>query len=195
MSEKFRNRMAGPLTGLAATLLLLACGDGGETEQAAESSGDRAAQGSSADPSAGEAPGRPAAAWDLVSNGEGAALVFPASSSGETGPEETETAIRLFCPAGRDRILVNVPGFRPIASEERLSFGSGGAAHALVADTSGDRQRGGVSGTGAVPRNLDALIGGPVSASYGAQQSGPHPAPPRNLARNFAAACREGAPA
>jgi uncharacterized membrane protein len=40
-----------------------------------------------------------------------------------------------------------------------------------------------------VPDNLAALIGGPVSVSYGAQKSGPHPAPPAELARAFAAAC------
>jgi uncharacterized membrane protein len=102
--------------------------------------------------------------------------------------------IRLFCPARKDEILVNIPGFRPIGSEERLSFGSGGAVHVLVADTRGDRQRGGVSGTGAVPGNLATLIGGPVSVNYGAQNSGPHPAPPPDLARAFAAACRKGAP-
>jgi uncharacterized membrane protein len=134
----------------------------------------------------GTAPGPTSAAgWDLQSSGEGAALVFPASG---------KAAVRLFCPTGAKRILVNVPAFRPIGSEERLSFGSGGNAHALVADTRGDRQRGGVSGTGAVPGNLGGLIGGPVSVSYGAQVSGPHPAPPANLARAFAAACREGAP-
>ena len=44
---------------------------------------------------------------------------------------------------------INVPGFRPVGSEERMTFGSGGEAHTLVADTRGDRQRGGVSATGA----------------------------------------------
>ena len=130
-------------------------------------------------------PDQPAAAWDLASSGEGASLVFPAFG---------DPAIRLFCPARKGEILVNIPAFRPIGSEERLSFGSGGAVHTLVADTSGDRQRGGVSGTGAVPGNLGALIGGPVSVNYGAQNSGPHPAPPQELARAFIAACGKGAP-
>lgn len=101
--------------------------------------------------------------------------------------------MRLFCPAGQNRLLVNVPAFRPIGSEERLSFGSGGAVAALVADPGGDRQRGGVSGTGAVPDELAALLAGPISASYGAQTSGPHPSPPANLARAFVAACAETA--
>ncbi|HEX8571793.1 MAG TPA: hypothetical protein VF759_03475 [Allosphingosinicella sp.] len=170
-------------------LLLGACGGSDET---APANGNE-----SASPPAGNvAPAEPAApgnsaepsspAWGLQSSGEGAALALLA------GPDRT--VIRLFCAAGRNSLLVNVPGFRPVRSEERLSFGSGGNAHALVADTRGDRQRGGVTGTGEVPDNLAALVGGPISASYGAQRSGPHPAPPQQVARDFVAACSQGAP-
>ena len=129
------------------------------------------------------AGGSAALRWDLQSSGEGVALALLSASG--------NTAIRLFCAAGKNEILVNVPSFRPIGSEERLSFGSGGEATALVADPRGDAQRGGVSGTGAVPGNLAALITGPVSASYGAQASGPHPAPPGDLGRAFVRACEE----
>ncbi|MGA9582839.1 MAG: hypothetical protein WBR13_12815, partial [Allosphingosinicella sp.] len=104
--------------------------------------------------------------WDLQSSGEGVALALMTGDG---------AAIRFFCPAGGKNLLVNVPGFKAIGSEERLSFGGGGDSSALVADTRGDRQRGGVSGTGAVPGDLADLIDGPVSASYGAQRSGPHP--------------------
>lgn len=167
---------------LAATLLLAACG------------GDEAAEAPASDPAATVSPsptGDPvlaewqARSWDLQSSGEGAALVFP------TGGER---AVTLFCPEGANRLLVNVPAFRPVGSEERMTFGSGGEAHTLVADTRGDRQRGGVSGTGAVPGNLAALLGGPVSANYGSQDSGPYPAPPAGLVRSFVAACNDGAP-
>lgn len=127
----------------------------------------------------------PALRWDLQSSGEGIALALVPAS----GP----ATIRLFCPAGKDRLLVNVPAFRPVASEERLSFGSGGAAVALVADANGDHHRGGVTATSEVPDNLAKLVGGPLSASYGAQASGPHPAPPKALSRDFVAACREAA--
>lgn len=131
-------------------------------------------------------PAAPAAAqWDLQSSGEGTALVL--------APPAGAAAIRLFCPAGGKRLLVNVPGFRPVGSEERLSFGSGGEVVALVADTRGDAARGGVSGTGAVPGELARLIEGPVSASYGSQASGPHPAPPPGLARAFAETCSQAA--
>ncbi|HEX8625571.1 MAG TPA: hypothetical protein VF782_10890 [Allosphingosinicella sp.] len=125
-----------------------------------------------------------ALAWDLQSSGEGVALVL----AGGDRP-----AISFFCPIGGKRLVVNVPGFRPIGSEERLSFGSGGEATALVADSRGDRRRGGVTGTGEVPDGLAALIRGPLSASYGAQRSGPHLAPPRALSSAFVAACGERA--
>src|SRR5690606_35712589 len=81
------------------------------------------------------------------------------------------------------------PEFEPIGSEERMSFGSGGEVVALVADTEGDRQRGGVSGTGEVPVELASLIRGPIGVNYGARNSGPHPAPPAPLAQAFLAAC------
>jgi uncharacterized membrane protein len=162
--------------------------NGNESGPAAETGeGNAVAPANAAAPASPASPA-PAGAWDLQSSGEGTALVLPAAAG-------AGTAIRLFCPARQDRLLVNVPGFKPIGSEERLSFGSGGNAAALVADTRGDRQRGGVSGTGAVPDNLGALISGPISVSYGTQKSGPHPALPRELYRGFIAACQEGAAA
>lgn len=173
----------------AASALVVACGSRGS---------DRAEPGNESQPSAaqaGAAPAAPPAAagpsgdetasgWDLQSGGEGVALVL----AGRDRP-----AIRLFCPTGGKKLVVNVPGFRPIGSEERLSLGSGGEAAALVADSRGDRQRGGVTAAGAVPDELGALVRGAVSASYGAQRSGPHPAPPRALSSAFVAACGEGA--
>ena len=121
--------------------------------------------------------------WNLQATGEGAALAF--SKSGNI-------AVRLLCGAGGRELLVNVPAFRPVGSEERLSFGGGGEAVALVADTRGDRRRGGVSGTGPVPENLAALLGRPIAVNYGYQSSGPHAAPPSALARAFVEACRKG---
>lgn len=170
---------------IAATSTLAAsCGGSGAdgTASAPANQSESPAQGpAAAAKTSGEGP---APAWDLQSSGEGVALVLG-------GPDRP--AIRLFCPAGGQRLVVNVPGFRPIGSEERLSFGTGGEALALVADSRGDRQRGGVTGTGEVPESLAALVAGPVSASYGAQRSGPHPAAPRALADAFVSTCREGA--
>jgi uncharacterized membrane protein len=172
--------------GLVATILLLlsACG-GAEQAPRASNTGQEAAPAIAA----GEPASVPAAAgnagWDLQSSGEGTALVFTSASGA--------TVMRLFCPARSGRLIVNVPGFRPVGSEERLSFGSGNDAVALVADSRGDSLRGGVSGEGPVPDALSALGRGSVSATYGAQRSGPHPAPPADLAAAFVLTCREGA--
>lgn len=122
------------------------------------------------------------ATWEFQSSGEGVALVY--SKSGNV-------AVRLFCAIGANELLVNVPAFGPVGSEDRLSIGSGSDAVALVADTRGDKQRGGVSGTGAVPENLLSLVSGPISVNYGDQNSGPYVAPIPKLARAFAAACTE----
>jgi uncharacterized membrane protein len=97
---------------------------------------------------------------------------------------------RIICPDGGGRIAVNVPTFQPIGSEERLSFGSGGEVVALVADTNGDKVRGGVTGEGAVPEELAGILAGPVSASYGSQVSGPHPALPAEMAAAELKACK-----
>jgi len=179
-----RESKAGRRIGLTAALVLslAACGS---REEAGETPPDSTAAGPPpASPSALDTENVPASRWDLQSSGEGAALALL--------PAQGNATIRLFCPAGANRLLVNVPGFRPIGSEERLSFGSGGEVVALVADTRGDARRGGVSGTGEVPSNLAVLIGGPLSASYGAQTSGPYPAPPQHLSRAFVAACGDG---
>jgi uncharacterized membrane protein len=168
-------------------MLLAACGSGEDDSARAPANESQASPAARREAPAGPGEAAVVPAWDLQPSGEGVALaLLPAS-----GP----ATLRLFCPAGQNRLLVNVPAFRPIASEERLSFGSGGEVVALVADPGGDRQRGGVSGAGEVPDTLERLVGGPLSASYGAQRSGPHPAPPPALARPFAAACDEGAAA
>jgi uncharacterized membrane protein len=124
----------------------------------------------------------PGGRWDLNSSSEGATLTLTASG---------RVAVRFLCPPRTNRLLINVPGFRPVGSEERLSFGNGGEVGALVADPGGDTQRGGVTGAGEVPVNLAALIDGPLTVNYGAQTSGPHVAMPAASARSFVAACGE----
>lgn len=131
-------------------------------------------------PAAGAPPG-----WDLQSSGEGVSLVVAGATGG--------TALRLFCPAGSGTWLVNAPGFDPIGSEERFSFGHAANLATLVADTAGDAARGGVTGQGPVPVDLRELLSSPVSASYGAQASGPHAAPPAELVAAFVEACGDGA--
>lgn len=124
-----------------------------------------------------------AAGWSLESNGDGVVLVLTDQAG--------SAAIRLICPKGRNHMLVNVPSFTPIASEERLSFGGKGSVLTLVADPTGDEALGGVTGAGPIPDELKAVIIEPMSASYGAQQSGPHPAVPDRLGGPFLTACGE----
>ncbi|HEX6218873.1 MAG TPA: hypothetical protein VFZ35_06325, partial [Sphingomicrobium sp.] len=101
-----------------------------------------------------------------------------------------EPAFRITCRRGA-RLAVNVPAFTPIGSEERLSFGSGGEAVALVTNTTGDKVRGGMTGEGPIPDELKRLIIAPMSASYGAQTSGPHAPPADTIAGPFLSACQE----
>src|SRR5688500_13457315 len=118
---------AAPITAL---LLVAGCGGGQDTADAPPGGTTAPA---SPRPAAHAKAG---ARWELQSSGEGVALALMGTQGG--------TTIRLFCPAGQRGLLVNIPAFRAVASEERLSFGSGGEAVALVADPRGDAERGGV---------------------------------------------------
>jgi hypothetical protein len=126
----------------------------------------------------------PSTRWETSASGEGAALYLAHAHLGG------ERAVTLFCPARSGNLLVNVPAFRAIGSEERMTIGAGGTAVALVADSRGDRARGGVTATGPTPAELPAILRGNLAVSYGAQTSGPYAPPPAALAKNFLAGCR-----
>lgn len=164
----------------ASFLLLAGCGEGGGADPTLGNNVSADAPANNAATAATPAgPARQAARWELRADSSGSALIFQSASG--------DVAIALRC-SPKGTLRVDVPGFRTIGSEDRLSFGSGGEVVALVATIKGDGQAG-VSASGDVPSNLAALIAGPVSASYGAQKSGPHPAPPSSLARAFVEAC------
>lgn len=126
----------------------------------------------------------PSMDWHAAAGAEGAVLSLG------TGDARRLT---FFCPPGTDDLLVNVPAFRPVGSEERMTFGGGGTVVTLVADLAGDAGRGGVSGTGPVPPELETILAGPepLGVNYGAQDAGPHPVPPASLARTFLEGCRD----
>lgn len=126
----------------------------------------------------------PSGEWETVASGEGDGLFF--------GVTEGEPArVHMFCPADGG-LLVNVNGFRPIGSEERMALGSGGTVVALVADPAGDANRGGVSGEGSVPADLPAILTGAegVGVSYGAQTVALPPVPAA-IARAFVTGCTD----
>lgn len=127
----------------------------------------------------------PSTRWESSASGEGAALYLAHFHLGG------ERVVTLFCPAGSNDLLVNVPAFRPIGSEERMSFGAGGTVVTLVADPRGDKQRGGVTGRGPVPSELPIILRGLVAVNYGSQNSGPYAPPSAKMAKSFLAGCRD----
>ena len=126
------------------------------------------------------APGGPD--WRTSESEEGIALTLARAG----GP-----VITLFCPAGGDELVVNVPGFRPVGSEERMTFGAGPAVATLVADPAGDAARGGVTGRGPVPPELPAILAGRegIAVNYGSQNAGPFGAPPEDAAAALLEGC------
>jgi uncharacterized membrane protein len=148
----------------AAAVLLASCGTAEQSPTVGQSGGGQ-------DESQG---------WSLGSPAGGARLVLTGASG--------EPQIRLICTSDGE-LIINVPTFRPIGSEERMTFGQGETVETFVADPAGDRDRGGVTASGPVPGNLEALISGRVAANYGAQNSGPHPPLPASLASGFASGC------
>ncbi|MES2033884.1 MAG: hypothetical protein V4466_06900 [Pseudomonadota bacterium] len=103
-----------------------------------------------------------------------------------TGKPESAD-LRLVCAQG-DGFLVVLPTFKAVASEERLTIGAGGEAHALAA-TAAPR---GIQASGPVSEGLLAAIesGAPISVNHGAQSAGPFVSPPEALRRAFADSCR-----
>lgn len=132
-------------------------------------------------PSAQPSPAPVPAPWTFGrSAAGGATLSHDAGSTAE---------VRIACQRNPDQLLVFAAGLEPIGSEDRLTIGAGGVAHALVADLSLPGP--GVTASGSMePALLDALEAGqPIGLSYGAQQI-TLGSPGADLARGFAAACR-----
>ena len=177
---------ATPKAALLAFLLLAACDGRQEPDAPGEANavapaGSAAAENAAApaDPAAADPAAPERAGWTLDAGKDGASLLYRAAADAPP--------LRFFCPAGRRELRLRVPELKPIGSEERMTFGTGGTVHTLVANPG--TRGGGVSAAGAVPDNLAALLDGPVAVNYGAQNSGPHPAPPPNLTRPFVSAC------
>lgn len=128
---------------------------------------------------------RPGLSWESVSSGEGTSLRL-------TMPDGS-LRLSISCLGDPPRLVVNAPGFTPIDSEDRFSFGLGSEPVTLVANPYAQEERPGVTGEGAIPRNLGKLLAAAdrVSALYGTQQVGPHIPPPPELVRSLAVACED----
>lgn len=169
---------------IAAATLLVSCRGPEEAAHAPPSDTGPISSPAQKVPPSTEAGTDRVARWTLQPSDRGTELVL-------LGADKIAT-MRLICPAGKNQLLVNVPGFRPITSEERLSFGGDGSAMTFVADTRGDAERGGISAVSDIPDDLANLAGRPLSASYGVQKSGPYSPPPRHMFNAFVGACGEG---
>ncbi|HEY0625171.1 MAG TPA: hypothetical protein VGD10_00400 [Allosphingosinicella sp.] len=97
--------------------------------------------------------------------------------------------LTLRCNGGN--LAARAETFKPIGSEDRFSLGLDDEPITLVADPT--RQSGpGVTAEGPAPDNLSTLLGSAraLSAVYGTQQVGPHPAPSTQAAAALAANCK-----
>lgn len=128
-------------------------------------------------------PDQPAAYWRSATNEEGDSLSYTDAASKNT--------VVLACPTGSGKFYVNVTGFKPVSSEERMSIGNGGIVTALVADPNRETNAGGMTGVGPVPDDLSKLLPGEagLSVSYGNQKVGPLPSVPAEMAAAFEEGC------
>lgn len=119
-------------------------------------------------------------------------LVEPPSAPVEMAFVDASGAerLQLSCRDDPAALHIVVPGFTPVASEDRLTIGAGDEAFAHVADLEASAP--GVVGGGPIDAGLMDRLGRgePVQAVYGAQNVGPlSAARPEDLAA-FAQRCR-----
>lgn len=128
----------------------------------------------------------PEMVWGSVAGGGGTTLRL----TGEDGI----VRMSIACMGDPARLVVNVPEFRPVMSEDRFALGLGSEPVTLVANPYEQEAQPGVTGEGPVPDNLRAFVDAAdeVRALYGAQQTGPYPAPAPELKQLLIQAC-EGA--
>lgn len=102
--------------------------------------------------------------------------------------DQEHADLRLVCAQG-DGFLAVVPGFKPVASEERLNIGSGDQVFTLVATAA----KAGVQATAPIEDALLAVFdsGGPININHGFQNAGPFAAPPEGARRIFTETCRK----
>lgn len=121
--------------------------------------------------------------WSNQVSGSGTALVL---TEGGGRP-----LLRIACVRDPSRMVIMAESFRPIESEERLSFGVDDEPFVFVAEPA--KHPSGVEATSPIHGDLLARLEGAqqVSAVYGAQDLGPYPPPDRDTTARFVGACRE----
>ena len=128
------------------------------------------------------APDKAGPPWESVASGGTTALRLIEAGG--------KVLMSIACVSGPTRLVVTVPSFTPIGSEDRFSFGIDQKPVTLVADPA-KRKQSGVAGEGPVPANFGDLLkrAERISGHYGAQKAGPYPAPPEALREALAKAC------
>lgn len=176
------------------TLLLALAACGSETEPEADNvaapvdlpqpSGPPIVQQVQPDAAAGPST-RLGLGWESVASGEGATL--------RLNNPDGSLRMSIACLADPGRLVVAVPSFTPIGSEDRFAFAVGNEPVTLVADPTRQRPGAGVTGEGPIPDDLASLLAGAneIGALYGTQRVGPHIPPPAELAGGFAEACAD----
>ena len=172
---------------LAACLLLGACGapapepnkDEAKVDVPVPSGPPVAQQVEAAPPSTQGA--EPGPRWESAASGEGSALRLKAADGA--------LLMNIACLGKPARLVVTMPSFSLVGSEDRFSLGLGSEPITLVADPT--RQKGpGVTAEGPAPERALLEKAETVSAHYGTQQVGPVPAPPEKLREMLAKACK-----
>lgn len=173
---------------LAMVLTLAGCGEGADesnvparTPDLPEPSGPPVVQQVERDADAPQSE----AGWDSIASGEGTAL--------RLNDADGALAMSVACLANPARLVVNVPSFSPVGSEDRFALGLGDEPVTLVADPTRQELRPGVTAEGPIPQNIEALLAGAErwSANYGYQNGGPYPAPPNEATALLATACAD----
>lgn len=135
---------------------------------------------------ASSAGAQPGLQWDLVSSGEGVALVL-------NGPDGNRR-MNLGCLRDPASLVLVIDEFEPILSEERLTVGLDDELFVFVAEPTSGRTSGVRAGAPIGESFLTQLSRtNTVQAVYGVQQFGPYIPPPPDMARAFAADCAETA--
>ncbi len=125
------------------------------------------------------APANPRVEWERAENGAGLRLNNP------------DGTIRMSLACSGSKLVVNVPSFTPIGSEDRFMLALGQNPVTLVADPTRQRAGTGVTAEGPAPQNLGGLLSaGPgVGALYGTQKIEADAPPSPKLANQLAGAC------
>ena len=125
------------------------------------------------------APAKPRLEWERAESGAGLQL------------NNRDGTVRMSLACSGSKLVVNVPSFTPIGSEDRFMLALGKEPVTLVADPTRQRSGTGVTAEGTAPQNLGGLLsGGPtVGALYGTQKIEADAPPSPELANQLASGC------